>query len=90
MTFQKVHGTQEEKPLSYEMCGAVVFIRKNITRVTEMVGDDEIEMWEYDEAKVPTAEFVENFASEVSDTQETQQSQIDYIAMMSDIDLEEG
>ena len=89
MKFQKVYGTQEEKPLNVECCGEIVFVRKNIERVTVTEDGQEIEMWEYDEAKITLAEFTEIFSANTADTQETQQAQIDYIAMMSDIDLEE-
>lgn len=89
MRFQKVHGTQETKPLNVECCGEIVYVRENIERVTVTQGEEEVEMWEYDEAKIPLSEFMEIFSAITTDSQETQQAQIDYIAMMSDIDLEE-
>lgn len=88
MDFQTVHGTQAEKPQEYEFCGNVVFVRKDIRRITVTQDDEEIEMWEYEEAKATMQEFVEGFAKSTADMQEAQQSQIDYIAMMNDIDLE--
>lgn len=88
MNYQTVHGTQVEKPLECECCGDVVFVRRNIKRVTVTYDEESVEMWEYEEAKVSVQEFTEYFTQNTVDTQETQQAQIDYIAMMSDIDLE--
>lgn len=88
MDYQVVHGTQEQKPLNYECCGDIVFVRKNIARVNVTTGEDEVEMWQYEEAKITAQEFTETFSASVTDQQETQQAQIDYIAMMSDIELE--
>lgn len=89
MNWITVHGTQETKPLECECVGNVVFVRKDIQRVTVTQGEDEIEMWEYQECKITVQEFIEYFANGTNDTQETQQAQIDYIAMMTDVDLEE-
>ena len=89
MEFQKVHGTQAERPLEVECCGNMVFVRKNIQRVTVTVGEDSVEMWEYDEAKITMERFTELFTADTTDTQETLQAQIDYIAMMAEIDMEE-
>ena len=88
MQFQTVTGTQETKPPAYESCGNVVFVRKDIKRVSIEQDGDTIQMWEYLEAKVPIEEFVENFAMKVEEEQETQRAQIDYIAMMGDIEFE--
>lgn len=87
MNFITVRGTQEEKPRIYECCGNAVFVRKNIRRVTVESMGEEVEMWEYEEAKISVQEFTENFAASTEDTIEQNAADIAYIAMMADIDL---
>ena len=67
MEFQRVHGTQEQKPLEVECCGNVVFVRKDIKRVTVSSGEEEIEMWEYYEARANMEDFINYFAKNTSD-----------------------
>ena len=88
MEFQTVRGTQETKPPVYQSCGNVVFVRKDIKRVSVEQDGGTIEMWEYLEAKVPVGEFVESFATATAGTVEEQEAKIEYIAMMSDIEFE--
>lgn len=59
MEFRTVHGTQEERPNEYEVCGEIVYVRKNIRRVTIEQGEDQILMWEYEEARCTLREYVQ-------------------------------
>ena len=84
--YQTVQGTQDVKPPEYELCGDVVFIRHDIRRITNRDG---VEMWEYEEAKVSLSEFTVSFVQEMINVKEDQQAQIDYIAMMSNVDMDD-
>lgn len=70
MNFKKVHGTQETRPPEVECCGGIVYVRKNIGRKTVAVGDDAIEVWEYDEAKTPLDQFMNYFSDLTMDGME--------------------
>ena len=55
MEFIHVEGTQAEKPLEFDATTSktVVYIRKNIERVTNNDG----EFWSYEEAQIPYDDF---------------------------------
>lgn len=59
MNFIHVEGTQEEKPLEFDATTSktVVYIRKNIKRVTKEKSGVPYEIWSYDEAQIPYKDF---------------------------------
>lgn len=59
MDFVHVEGTQTEKPLEFDATTSktVVYIRKNIERVTKSQDGTSYEVWSYDEAQLPMSEF---------------------------------
>lgn len=53
-----VHGTQERKPKEIERNGNSVYIRSDIQRVSvEREGEDLMEVWQYQETVLSTAEY---------------------------------
>lgn len=53
-----VHGTQERKPKEIERNGSNIYIRSDIQRVTvEREGEDPIEVWQYQETVLSSAEY---------------------------------
>ena len=67
MKFIEVTGTQEVAPKALDFTGSPgkVYIRKNIRKITETVGEEEIEVYKYDEALVSYEEY-EDYAAEQS------------------------
>lgn len=59
MEFIHVEGTQTEKPLEFDATTSktVVYVRKNIERITKTQNGNTYEVWEYDEAQIPMSEF---------------------------------
>lgn len=59
MEFIHVEGTQTEKPLEFDATTSktVVYIRKNIERITKKDDTGSYEVWSYDEAQLPMSEF---------------------------------
>ena len=59
MDFIHVEGTQTEKPLEFDATTSktIVYIRKNIERVTKTQDGTTYEVWEYDEAQLPMNDF---------------------------------
>lgn len=57
--FKEVIGTQEERPEEFDFDGSPgkVYVRKNIRRETIISGEEEIEVWKYDEALMTMQEF---------------------------------
>lgn len=52
MEYKKVKGTQETKPLEYEVGKTTIYYRKNIERKNEIDENGKVcEFWEYDEAQ---------------------------------------
>ena len=53
-----VHGTQERKPKEIESNGNSVYIRSDIQRVSvEREGEDPMEVWQYQETVLSSAEY---------------------------------
>ena len=53
-----VHGTQERKPKEIERNGNQVYIRSDIQRVSvEREGEDPMEVWQYQETVLSSAEY---------------------------------
>lgn len=77
MTFKAVEST--EKPSTFEENAGTYYVRKNITEVEAT--DDTPTMYTYDEAQVTEAEYVQ---AQI----EVNASNVQYLAMMSDIELE--
>ena len=59
-----------------------VYLNRNIHEVQRTIDEKTITMWEYETAKLSNEEF-QSFLIE------KERSDIDYIAMMTDVDLEE-
>lgn len=59
MDFIHVEGTQTEKPLEFDATTSksIVYVRKNIERLTKTQDDTTYEVWEYDEAQLPMSDF---------------------------------
>ena len=57
MIWKNVFGTQIEKPLEFEREKNIVWIRKNIIKVTMTSGDTEYECWNYDECRMTAEEY---------------------------------
>ncbi len=69
MEFIEVTGTQEEAPKTLDFTGSPgkVYIRKNIRKEKETVGEEEIEVYKYDEALVSYEEYEEYAAEKASE-----------------------
>ena len=59
MDFIHAEGTQTERPLEFDATTSktVVYVRKNIERITKTQDGNTYEVWEYDEAQIPMSEF---------------------------------
>lgn len=59
MDFIHVEGTQTEKPLEFDATTSksIVYVRKNIERLTKTQDDTTYDVWEYDEAQLPMSDF---------------------------------
>jgi hypothetical protein len=57
--FKEVTGTQEERPEEFDFDGSPgkVYVRKNIRRETITSGEEEMEVWKYQEALMTFGEF---------------------------------
>lgn len=88
MQFKTVYGSQEERPLEAEYCGEMVFVRKNIERVTVEQEGGSVELWRYEEAYCTRGDFADYVARATAETVDEHGAKIDYIAMMSDIEFE--
>ena len=89
LQWKEHEGYQEERPLEVdtESSPTTVYLRKNIEEVPNVDpegGETEGTHWRYDEAELTPEEYREY---SVDVRFEDQQSQIDYIAMMAEIDL---
>ena len=78
ITWERVTGSQTEKPAEYDSTssGVYVYQRRNIARVSsvdEMSGKT-VESWEYDERKIPKNEFfniqLQDLMSTISDIED--------------------
>lgn len=89
LQWKQHEGYQEEKPLSVDTTSSptTVYLRKNIVPVPNIGPDGEEAEgthWQYDEAELTPGEY---WQYSVDQKQEDMQSQIDYIAMMTDVDI---
>ena len=78
--WKTVQGSQPEKPQEFDITSSksTVYQRRNIKRTTTKDGT---ELWEYDERTMSHDEYLV-----VKDLD--LQSKIEYVAMMTDVDLE--
>ena len=87
MTITYIHheGTQTTRPLAIdtESSAKVVYLRKNIEQITkEDESGEEYTVWSYDEAKLTHEDYALYLGEDNS-------AKIEYVAMMTDVDLEE-
>lgn len=86
IVFRQHEGSQESKPLSLDETSSstLVYIRKNIQRISkeDNQSGNTVELWQYDEAELTPDEYKRYQI-------EHNTANIEYIAMMSDIELEE-
>lgn len=79
-------GSQETKPATMDSTSSreVVYLRKNVERITreDPQTGDEVELWSYDEAELTPMEYATFVAEDAA-------AKAEYVAMMSDIDIEE-
>lgn len=89
MRYELREGSQEEKPKTIDTTSSssVVYLRKNIRQITKVdeVSGEEITLWQYEEAVISHNEYDEYAASQ----QAKVRSDIDFIAMMVEVDLDE-
>ena len=90
IVYEHHEGSQAERPLEVDTISSstVVYLRKNIEQITredEMSGE-EVTLWSYDEAELTPEEYDDySLRLEV----EQQRADIDFIAMMTDVELTE-
>lgn len=58
--FRAAEGTQAEKPMTIEINGNTVYVRKNIKRITKETEQGEVKAWSYEEAQLTIAEYMQN------------------------------
>lgn len=77
-------GTQEQQPREIDTVSSesVVYVRKNIQRITKTTEDGEIKARSYDEAELNHNDYIQFLAEQTA-------AKADYIAMMVDVDVEE-
>lgn len=84
LTYKKAETTILPTPIDAESSKTTVYIRKNIvkkTRTDETLGIT-YDYYEYDEAKIAKADYEKHL-------QEQTRADVDYIALMTGVDLEE-
>lgn len=82
--WKKAQGSQVERPSEFDATSspATVYQRRNISQVeVEGTGGTTMAVWEYEERTMSHTEYVA-LVSEIT------QSKLEYIAAMTDIDLE--
>ena len=85
--WKKVQGSQETEPTEFDTTtsAVVVYQRKNIERITVTDTDGTTgELWQYDERELTPAEYAVIRAEEIDKIR----ADVDYIAAISDIDLD--
>lgn len=86
LTYKHHEGSQAERPAEVDTISSptVYYLRKNIEQVTreDPQTGDEVTLWGYDEAELTPMEYATYVAEEAA-------AKTEYVAMMSDIDLEE-
>ncbi len=91
LDYKKSQSSIRPDPLDTTSSKTNVYIRNNIvekTEIDEINGEQRI-FYEYDEAKLTKAQYEEYLKElEIADIQQ-QRADIDYIAMMCNVDLEE-
>lgn len=81
-------ATHEVSLLDTGSSPTTVFLRRNITKTTKKIGpksEETYDVWQYEEAKVSHEQFEEYVAT----LQTKARSDIDFIAMMTGVDLDE-
>lgn len=85
ITYKHTQGSQAERPkiVDTESSKTVVYLRKNIERVTKVdsITENEYEVWQYDEATISHSDYMV-YLNEMID------AKIDYLTMITDVDEE--
>ena len=84
--WKKVQGSMVERPAEFdtESSPTTVYQRRNIKQITVEAADGSTStMWEYEERTMSHTEYICLIS-------ETNKSQIEYIAVMADIELDGG
>lgn len=86
-TFEYHEGSWAEQPQAVDATSSasVVYLRRNIRQVTkeDSTSGGTVTLWGYEEAQVTPAEYTAYLAEQTA-------ARVEYIAMMSDINFEEG
>lgn len=87
IVFTHHEGTQAERPAAVDTTSSktVVYLRRNIEQITREDEQGTITLWSYDEAELTPDEF---WKYSVDENQMDMQGKIEYLAMMTDVDLE--
>lgn len=84
ITYTPTEGSQTERPLEVDTASSkrLVYLRKNIRQVerTDEVTKEAVTLWAYDEARLTNDEYTRYLG-------EDNLAKIEYVAMMSDIEL---
>lgn len=92
LNYTKTKSTVKPDILDTTSSKVVVYLRKNIEKIDEVdqTSGDTIQMYVYDEATLTKEEYDQYVAElNIRDIQQ-QRADIDYIALMTDVDLEEN
>lgn len=88
--YNKTQSTIKPELIDTNSSESVVYLRKNILEIVDNTQETPITMFEYDEAILTKEEYQEYLAEmPIRDIQQ-QRADIDYIALMSGINLEEN
>lgn len=89
LNYELREGSQENEPqlIDTSSSNTVVYVRRNVREIerTDEMSGDTIHLWQYEEAELTRREF-ENYFSQVLTKD---RADIEFIAMVSDIDLED-
>ena len=88
IVFTHHEGSQAERPAEIDTTSSktVVYIRKNIERISREEQGEVVELWSYDEAELTPEQY---WQYTVDMNQLDMRGKIEYIAMMTDVDLED-
>lgn len=92
MEWKRSESTVKPKEVDATSSSTTVYLHRNIvekSRTDDMSGDS-INYYEYDEAKLTKEEYRQYFTEVNIENIEKQRADIDYIALMSGIELEDS
>lgn len=87
LIYELHEGSQAEKPKAVDTTSSatIVYLRRNIKQITRSDDMGEVTLWQYEEAQCTHDEYDEYVAT----AQTKARSDIDFIAMMTGVDLDE-